>query len=86
MYEVMSVTDSGRTIVLGPVFNTSGFQRQTTEAARRKRYKEDMIIARRSSVRALLSMAESSMEERPKQRYLQPYWDELNEIVRSWSG
>jgi hypothetical protein len=31
-------------------------------------------------------MAESSMEERPKQRYLQPYWDELNEIVRSWSG
>lgn len=82
MYEVVSVADSGQTIVVGPYFNTAGFQRQTTEAAWRKKQKEDMIIAHRSSVRTLLGTAESSMGERPKQQYLQPYWDEMNEIVQ----
>lgn len=82
LFEVTVVNAQGRIEVLGPYRNDGGFMRQTSEAAWRKKQKEDMIIAHRSSVRTLLGTAESSMGERPKQQYLQKYWDEMNEIVQ----
>ncbi len=81
LFELTVVNMKGATEVLGPHPGISEFMRQTTEAAWRKKQREDMIITHRSSVRTLLGTAESAMGERPRQQYLQPYWDELNEIV-----
>ncbi len=74
------VTGTGKTQVLGPYQKQACFNRQTSEADWRKNQKEQMIIAHRSSVRTLLGSAESSMGERPKQKYLQEYWDMLDQI------
>jgi len=82
LFRLTTVSGEGKVSSLEPLRKGTGFMRQTTEAAWRKKQKEDSIIAHRSSVRTLLGTAESSMGERPKQQYLQPYWDEMNEIVQ----
>lgn len=80
LFELTIVNGQGATEVLGPYRKDGGFMRQTSEAAWRKKQKEDSIIGHRSSVRTLLGTCESSMGERPKQKYLQEYWDIMNDI------
>lgn len=80
---VLAVAESGKVVELGPVYSSASYMRQTTEANFRKKEKADTIIGHRSHVRTVLGTAESARGERPKQKYLQGYWDEMQGIVET---